>query len=215
MDLTIASNNSKIIYEPVDYETLASNYDPKSKENIVLTVSRLEPGKNLWSVIEIASHNPNANFIIAGTTKTPRASMVLDSLERLIDKLKTKNVTIMKDLSRKKLVELYVKAKIYLHPLYIEHFGIAIAEGASSGAVPVVYRDGGGWFDIAAKVNQDLGYTNLIEAKSIVKKIIEDHDFWLKLSRKSVDIAKDFSWNSFKERWNSAVDEIYRIKKDN
>jgi glycosyltransferase involved in cell wall biosynthesis len=44
-------------------------------------------------------------------------------------------------LSRKRIIELMSQASIYLHPPYAEHFGIAIAETAATGLVPVVYRD--------------------------------------------------------------------------
>jgi len=50
------------------------------------------------------------------------------------------------------------QASIYLHPPLAEHFGIAIAEAAAAaGLVPVVYRDGGGWTDIASRIDQGLG----------------------------------------------------------
>ena len=202
-----------VVYPPVDYETYFSMYDPRIKKGIVLTVSRYSPGKNLWSVVYVASKLPEAHFIIAGTTKEIRSSEVIAQLELLIDKLRLKNVSLEKDVPKKRLAELYEEAKIYLHPLYTEHFGIAIAEGAAAGAVPVVYKDGGGWLDVASRIDQSLGYTNIGEAAAIVRSLLGNEDLWLRLSRRSVEVARDFSWGSYKRRLDAAVREAYEMKK--
>jgi glycosyltransferase involved in cell wall biosynthesis len=64
-----------------------------------------------------------------------------------------RNFHLETDVSRR-IIELMSQASIYLHPPFAEHFGIAIAEAAAAGLVPVVYRDGGGWTDIASRVDQ-------------------------------------------------------------
>ncbi|MFP3319064.1 MAG: glycosyltransferase [Acidilobus sp.] len=45
-------------------------------------------------------------------------------------------------MSRNRIIELMSRAPIYLHSSHAEHFGIAIAEAAAAGLVPVVYSDG-------------------------------------------------------------------------
>ena len=163
--------------------------------------------------IYIASKVPEAHFVIAGTTRDVDSIEALTHLELLVDKLKVKNVTLERDVPRKRLVELYLAAKVYLHPLYAEHFGIAIAEGAAAGAVPVVYKDGGGWTDIASRIDPMLGYTTVDEAAAIVRSLLSSKDLWLRPSRRSVEVAKDFSWGNFKGRLDAAVREAYEMKR--
>lgn len=202
-----------VVYEPIEYETYSSRYDPNTKKRLVLTVSRYTPGKNLWSIIYVASRIPEAHFVIAGTTRAHSSAKVVAQLESLIDKLRAKNVTLEKDVPKKRLIDLYSEAMIYLHPLYTEHFGIAIAEGAAAGAVPVVYKDGGGWLDIASKIDPMLGYTTINEAVTIVRRLLSSKELWLSLSKKSVKVASEFSWENYKKRLNAVVNEAYEIKR--
>jgi len=52
--------------------------------------------------------------------------------------------------------------------------GLAIAETAAAGLLPVVYRDGGGWTDIVSRIDQGLGYTSVEEAASTIKSLLND-----------------------------------------
>ena len=204
---------ASVVNAPVEYELYSSMYDPDRKKDFVLTVSRYSPGKNLWSLIYVASKVTDAHFVIAGSTKTASSDKVIGQLEALIDKLRVKNVTLERDVPRRRLVELYEEAKVYLHPLHSEPFGIAIAEGAAAGAVPVVFRDGGGWTDIASRIDPMLGYNNIGEAASIVRSLLGNEGLWLRLSRRSVEVARDFSWGSYKRRLDAAVREAYELKR--
>jgi glycosyltransferase involved in cell wall biosynthesis len=102
------------------------------------------------------------------------------------------------------------QASIYLHPPLAEHFGIAIAEAAAAGLVPVVYRDGGGWTDIVSRIDQGLGYTNINEAASIIKSLLNDHERFKELSAKAREVAKGFSYENFKIRLNEVINSLSR-----
>ena len=203
--------SAAVVHPPADYESLSSLYDPGSKGGLVLTVSRLAPEKNLWSVVRVAARVPEAHFVVAGSSRGSAGAAA--QLEALVDKLRLKNVTLERDVPRRRLVELYEEAKVYLHPLRSEPFGIAIAEGAAAGAVPVVYKDGGGWTDIASRIDQSLGYTNIDEAAAIVRSLLGNEDLWLRLSRRSVEVARDFSWGSYKRKLDAVVREAYELKR--
>ncbi|ESQ22517.1 MAG: Glycosyltransferase [uncultured Acidilobus sp. OSP8] len=100
------------------------------------------------------------------------------------------------------------QASIYLHPPFAEHFGIAIAEAAAAGLVPVVYRDGGGWTDIASRIDQGLGYTSVEEAASIIRSLLNDLGRLKELSAKAREVAKGFSYERFKERLDEVIKEL-------
>jgi len=92
------------------------------------------------------------------------------------------------------------------------HFGISIAEAAAAGLVPVVYRDGGGWTDIVSRIDEGLGYKNTEEAVLIIKKLLSESGRINNLSEKAKDIAKDFSYEKFKERLNEVIEELINAK---
>ena len=58
-----------------------------------------------------------------------------------------------------------------------------------------------------------LGYTNINGVASMVRSLLSSKDLWLRLLRRSVEVAKDFSWDNFKRRLDAAVREAYEMKK--
>ena len=95
------------------------------------------------TIPEIASlmKERNVKFVIigfshdAGSLKEINAQIKELNLE--------KKITILTDVPRKEIRQLLGKAKVYLHPPTLEHFGISIAEAMAMGCLPVVYNKGG------------------------------------------------------------------------
>jgi len=69
----------------------------------------------------------------------------------------------------------------------------------------VVYRDGGGWTDIASRIDQGLGYTSVEEAARTVRSLLNDSERLRALSAKAKEVAKGFSYERFKERVNEVI----------
>jgi glycosyltransferase involved in cell wall biosynthesis len=113
---------------------------------------------------------------------------------------------------RKRILELMSQASIYLHPPFAEHFGIAIAEAAAAGLVPVVYRDGGGWTDIVSRIDQGLGYTSVEEAAHIIRSLLDDRVRLKELSAKVREVAKSFSYETFREKLDGVLKELIKLK---
>jgi glycosyltransferase involved in cell wall biosynthesis len=86
--------------------------------------------------------------------------------------------------------------------------GLAIPETAAAGLLPVVYRDGGGWTDIASRVDQGLGYTSVEEAAHIIRSLLNDPGRLKALSAKAREVAKGFSYERFKGRLNEVIKEL-------
>jgi len=74
-------------------------------------------------------------------------------------------------------------------------------------SLSVVYRDGGGWTDIALRIDQGLGYTSVEEAARIVRSLLNDPGRLRALSAKAREVAKGFSYEAFRAR----VDEVIRV----
>ncbi len=194
-----------VVHPPVNVEELSSLNGDRGK--IVLTVSRIDWGKRVTEIPEIARLVPEAEFYLVGSTSSS-SGPILNLIEERARGLS--NFHLETDVPRRRILELMSQASIYLHPPFAEHFGIAIAEAAAAGLVPVVYRDGGGWTDIASRIDPSLGYANAEEAASIIRSLMSDRERLKVLSARAREVAKGFSYERFKERLNEVIRELAR-----
>ncbi|MFP3287616.1 MAG: glycosyltransferase [Acidilobus sp.] len=196
-----------VVHPPVNVEELSTLGGDRGR--IVLTVSRIDWSKRVWEIPDIARLVPEADFYLVGSTG-PSSKLVLNLLEERAEGLR--NFNIETDVPRKRILELMSQASIYLHPPFAEHFGIAIAEAAAAGLVPVVYRDGGGWTDIASRIDQRLGYTSVEEAAHIIRSLLDDSVRLKELSAKAREVAKGFSYETFREKLDEVLKELIKLK---
>jgi glycosyltransferase involved in cell wall biosynthesis len=189
-----------VVHPPVNVEELSSIGNDRSR--VVLTVSRIDRGKRVIEIPNIARLVPEAEFYLVGATRS-ESGPILKVLRERAEGLR--NFHLETDVLRRRITELMSHASIYLHPPFAEHFGIAIAEAVAAGLVPVVYRDGGGWTDIASRVDQGLGYTGVEEAAHIVRSLLNDAERLRALSAKAKEVAKGFSYEAFRARVNEVI----------
>jgi len=196
-----------VVHPPVNVEELSSIGGDRGR--IVLTVSRIDWGKRVWEISNIAKLVPEADFYLVGSTG-PSSRTILDLIEERSKGLKNFHLVI--DVPRRRIFELMSQASVYLHPPVAEGFGMAIAEAAAAGLVPVVYRDGGGWTDIASRIDKGLGYTSVEEAAHIIRSLLNDAERLRALSAKAREVAKGFSYERFKIKLNEVIKELARSK---
>jgi glycosyltransferase involved in cell wall biosynthesis len=192
-----------VVHPPVNIEELSSIGGDKGR--IVLTVSRIDSNKKVTEIPEIARLVPEAEFYLVGSTSdySERTLKVIESEAKGLS-----NFHLEMNVPRGRILELMSQALIYLHPPYAEHFGIAIAEAAAAGLVPVVYRDGGGWTDIVSRIDEGLGYTSIEEAAHIIRSLLNDPGRLKVLSARAREVAKGFSYERFKERLNEVISSL-------
>jgi glycosyltransferase involved in cell wall biosynthesis len=192
-----------VVHPPVNVEELLPLGGDRGK--IVLTVSRISPEKRLTAIAEVARLLPEAEFYLVGSTSVYSGPVLREIRERAEG---LSNFHLETDVPRKRILELMSQASIYLHPPFAEHFGIAIAEAVAAGLVPVVYRDGGGWTDIASRIDKGLGYTSVEEAAHIVRSLLNDPGRLKGLSARAREVAKGFSYERFKERVGEVIEHL-------
>ncbi|ESQ26777.1 MAG: Glycosyltransferase [uncultured Acidilobus sp. JCHS] len=191
-----------VVHPPVNVEELSSLAERTKRGKIALTVSRIAPEKEASSASRGGEACPEVEFYLVGTMG-PASGPVIQELKRRAEGLS--NFHLETDVPRSRILELMSQASIYLHPPFAEHFGIAIAEAAAAGLLPVVYRDGGGWTDIVSRIDEGLGYTSVEEAAHIIRSLLNDPGRLRALSAKAREVAKGFSYERFKERVNEVI----------
>ena len=124
---------AEVIYPPVDVE----DFHPAPKEDFVVTVGRFVRTKNYESIVEVAKLMPQFKFIIMGRRQK------YDAYYQKIKKSKPDNLILVPDAPRTEMLSILSKAKIYLHTMVDEHFGISVVEAMAAGCIPIVHNSGG------------------------------------------------------------------------
>lgn len=198
-----------VIYPPVNIDEFKKVYNNNDKrENIVVTVSRFTPEKNLDKLVYVAKAMRDYTFVLVGST-SPYSKETIDRVVELKKKLGVNNLVLKPDLPRDELLKLVGVAKYYLHPPFNEHFGIAVVEAMAAGLVPIVFRDGGTWYDIVSRVDTRLGYKRVDEIPKIIDSIEKDY---YRLSEKSHKVSLTFDKGVFRERILDYVDKLLEVK---
>ncbi|GAB6148701.1 glycosyltransferase [Stetteria hydrogenophila] len=186
--------NALVVYPPVDVERYLA-LDGR-RRGIVVSVGRYAPEKRYEVVLEVARRLPGVEFHVAGSL-TPSGRQYYERLKGMVESMNLKNVFLHVNLPQGRLEEILSEAKVYLHAMVNEHFGISVVEAMAAGLVPVVHRSGGPWLDIVDRGRYGLGYSTIDEAAASVRRALEGYQAMAPRARGR---ARLFSKEIFKER---------------
>jgi len=192
------SDRVHFLHPPVDVEYF-NEVLGYAKERIVITVSRFTPEKRLDEILKVAEVLKDYNFLLVGSAGK-YSEPIIKHLRNQIKSRGLNNVDLKINVPRSELRELLGSAKYYLHPPFSEHFGISIVEAIATGCIPIVYKDGGAWYDIVSKVSDILGYKDINEVPNIIRYLDNNKDSYISLKDKSIKISKAFNYENFKKK---------------
>jgi glycosyltransferase involved in cell wall biosynthesis len=202
------NRDSLILHPPIEVQ----NYLCKNTErkNYVITISKFTPKRCLHRIPLIARRTKNAKFIIVGaadeysgeTIKRLRKAIHAQGLEN--------HVTMMHNVPRSTIINLLAKAKVYLHVMPFEHFGISVVEAMAAGCVPVVHRSGGPWLDILSQQQGKNGfsYTTVEEAAQIIDKTMNNENLRKAISLNAQKRALCYDISVFQKKLNLLVTKL-------
>jgi len=205
--------DATIVYPPVNVETFAFAAKSDARENLVISCGRYSPEKNYEFILEVAERLKNRpiRFIIVGASSGRVSREYYEKLERIRQAKRLKNVELLRDLDFSKLLALYGKAKIYLHAMKYEHFGMSIVEAMAAGLVPIVHRSGGPWEDIlkAQQGRHGFSYLTADEAAWLIEDLIENEHTRKEIVSRNREHVHMFSSESYQKKILSII-ENYR-----
>jgi glycosyltransferase involved in cell wall biosynthesis len=171
------------------------------REKFILTVSSIDPRKNLKRVLEAYKYlKSDYRLIVVGSKNKTFKEL------RLQDDLLNEKVVFTGYLSDEELIELYNKAEIFIYASLFEGFGIPPLEAQACGcpcivsnttALPEVYLDSVEYCDPYSKEDIELRLFNILKDKTRRNK----------LRAKGFENIKRYSWD------NSASKLVDIIKK--
>lgn len=203
-----------IVYPPVNLDDIICE-DPlplSSRENYVLTVTRISPEKRPELAVYLAKNlkrHKSARVILAGVLSNYNKPLY-DSLMDLAAREQVDDyIDLYINITRDKLVELYRRAFAYVHITPREHFGISIVEAMAAATPTIVPINSGGWIDIA---RQDIyvarPYSLISEVSCIVRELSSKPDLWNQLSSKAYRRALQLDRREFRRKIYQVVRPI-------
>lgn len=222
-DLQIAISNAitqrcynKYGYKPIaipvgiDQEQFKPNGDKISfgkGKKIVLTVSRLNPPKDVLTLVSAAKivcdSDPSFIFLIVGEGEEKK------KIENQIDKLNLKDkVILVGGVDDNELPIYYRSADIFVctHPS-VDQFWITVLEAMSSG-LPVI------WTSVKANPRENWGIpVPPKKPRTLAKRILEiasNEELYRKLAENSLTKASDYSWNEIILKYEKAFESTIK-----
>ncbi len=193
-----------VIYPPVDIESFLCEEDTE-REDLVVSCGRYSQEKNYEFLLEVAERLKDIKFIVIGASSGKTSGSYYRKLEEIKRKKGLKNVQLLRDVSFKQQLEIYRKAKVYMHCMVGEHFGMAVVEAMASGLIPVVHKSGGVWEDIVEHGKYGYGYKNLEEAVDRIRDIIVGSE---KMRKVVIERSKTFSIKEFSSNLITLIEKI-------
>lgn len=196
----------KIKNEKIDviYAAHSNKFTNKSlkREKFILTVSSIDPRKNLKRVIQAFSMiNSDYKLVIVGQKNKTFSCIGLEE-ETIND-----NIIFTGYLTDEELIESYNKATLFIYGSLFEGFGIPPLEAQACGcaclvsnrtSLPEVYGDSVEYFN-----------PNSIEdIKDKIEKIINDKSKMMKLQKRGLLNLSRFSWDNSMMELKSIIEEL-------
>ena len=176
--------------------------DPQ--ENLVITVSRFDSNKLLERIPLIASQtNSNVKYAVVGRLYNKGTISNLEGLVKkydLVDRIK-----FYPNASAEQKIALLKKAKVYLHTMIGEHFGISIVEAMALGCLPIVHNSGG----MVEFVPAQNRYETIEDAADKIDNAINS---WSPdKAQEMKQIAENFSIANFSKRFMNFFNKYHAI----
>jgi glycosyltransferase involved in cell wall biosynthesis len=215
-------NPHQHLYPPVDME---APFVPQEKENIILSVSRFDPGgnKQQLKMIEVFQHisrdQPEKlkGWRLAVVGGSIRDNPYLGKINGHLSRNPSSAIELRTNLPASDLKSLYQKAKIFWHfcglgqtdPAKVEHFGMTVAEAMQNGCVPIAFR-GGGQMEIVEDTVSGFLFSTEKELAEKTLDLIGRPGFLGEIGKQALERGKRFRRGVFVDAVQAYVRDLVR-----
>jgi glycosyltransferase involved in cell wall biosynthesis len=196
----------EVVYPPVEINKWKNDI-PFDKKQDIVSVSRFSQEKNQLLQVRVMERlqkmGREEKLHMIGTARTPSSKIMLNKIKTEINRLGLKNIIIHENIPFRRLIENVSKAKVFVHSMVDEPFGLVIVEAMSSGCIPIVHNSGGAPEIVPFP---QLRYNDIDDfALKLVETLDGKNDH---LAPKFPEIAKRFSEDVFQKRMIEIIDEV-------
>jgi alpha-1,2-mannosyltransferase len=203
-----------VIYPPVDVEKFTPLFKRRNRKNLIVTVSRFRPGKNLELIPKIAKRVVNSKFLIIGPSDKA-SETTIKNITGLARSLGVQaKVQVLTNEPQSVLHQILSEAKVLLHTQFFEAFGMSVVEAMAAGCVPIVPNIGGPWLDILDQAHGTYGYSygSLTEAAEKIELLLENEALRRRISARANKRAATFATPLFERTISRVVERVYSKK---
>ncbi|AEA13687.1 glycosyl transferase, family 1 [Thermoproteus uzoniensis 768-20] len=202
-----------ILYPPVDIGRVVKYRD--YKEPIVSMLARFGASKG-WDLTLIAFSEAvnkcgvhNTKLYLMGSVNSNVQATYVNYILGLSRKLGIDDkVKILINPSIDDIYRMLNKSMVFIHVRPNEPFGIVVAEAMAAGAVPIVHKSGGPWFDIVEMGKYGYGFINAEEAADALCRVLTSDREFEKMSNLAKEKADEFSYEKFKDRIDNIISKF-------
>jgi len=196
----------EVVYPPVEVNKWNNNIPFDEKKDIV-SVSRFSQEKNQLLQVRVMERlqkmGREEKLHMIGTSRTPSSKIMLSKIKMEINRLKLNNITIHENIPFRSLVQEVSKAKVFVHSMVDEPFGLVIVEAMSAGCMPIVHDSGGAPELVLFPQLRYNGIDNFVSKLVDALDGKNDH-----LAPQFPEIAKSFSEDVFQKRMVEIIDKV-------
>ncbi len=200
-----------VVHPPVDVNVFSTRcFRRRKTKSLVAIVSSYTPKRHLEKVPLIAKNAKFAKFVVMGKADKYSAP-TLSKLRKQISELHVEDrVRLVTNVPTNKFMDTLSQARVYLHVMPYDHFGIALVEAMASGCVPVVHRSGGPWMDVLDGRQGEYGfsYASVDEAANFIDELVCDENFRSRMASRALNRAKEFDRAVFMEKMGEVIEKL-------
>ncbi|KAI8969154.1 hypothetical protein BDF20DRAFT_147370 [Mycotypha africana] len=157
--------NAEIVYPPCDTERLnALSIEHRNHQNpFIVSVAQFRPEKDhslqIQAMAALFKRFPqwrkSATIVLIGSSRNEGDANRIDALKREAKDLGIEDAVRFEINAPYDLLVSYLgKAKVGLHTMWNEHFGIGVVEYMAAGIIPVAHKSGGPKLDIVTEYDE-------------------------------------------------------------
>jgi alpha-1,2-mannosyltransferase len=171
------STDLKILYPPCSTQLYESHKRNEIRSNTIVSCAQFRPEKKQKMQIDILNKLKNYNFCkdlklcIIGSIRDEADKKIFDDLQEYVIQSGLKDdVELCPNLPLGEVKRKFENAKIGLHTMRDEHFGISVIEMMASGLITVAHNSAGPLNDIIGPADYFVGL--LAESKSSIMNLL-------------------------------------------
>lgn len=208
-----------VVHPPVNMGDILSArpLDYGEREDFVLFVTRISPEKHPERALILAKKLRESGLRVRVVVAGSLSKLNDFYYERLLDYVKRRGleeyIEFRVNLGREELVDLYRKARAYVHLTPREHFGISVVEAMAAGTPVLAHESSGAWIDVAGRNRLIIEpFREFDDLLAKLTRIISDEREWRERSKIARERAFYFERTRYHERIFRAIEDILYLR---
>jgi alpha-1,2-mannosyltransferase len=212
----------KIVYPPCDTANF-SKFSLEGRGNLIVSIAQFRPEKNhklqldaFHKYVSSPGASPDARLMLIGGARNEEDLARVKDLEDHANKLELGGrVAIVVNMPFSELKKMLSSAKIGLHSMWNEHFGIGVVEYMAAGCITAAHNSGGPKMDIVVPYgSQATGFlaSTVEEYADTFKQIYEmSEEECLKMQEAArANVCERFSEDIFSRKFISSLSPLLK-----